>query len=91
MLVGTGDWQNVFAFVAGLVFAALGASVIWKRVDLALFFADVQSRAGALGRRVARENRPWVYIMVGAGCSLFGVALIVMGLFAHIAPPGSAR
>ena len=91
VLVETGDPQNILAFLIGLVFFVMGFVFILKRAQIAAFFTQVQSTYGPLGRRVAQESRPWVSVMVGVGFGLGGLALVLMGLFAHLDPPGTPR
>lgn len=91
MLVGTGDPQNVGAFIGGLVFALLGVIFVVNRVRIAAFMTSAQSRFGHLGRRVAREQRPFWAGLVGVGWVVLGTVLVVTGLFAHFDPPGTPR
>lgn len=91
MLIGTNDLQNVFAVVAGVPFIIAGVAIIAKRVGLARVMSDAQSRFGAAGRRVARENKPWVYVTAGVICVVLAVLLVLAGLFAHFSPSGTPR
>ncbi len=91
ILNGGGDYQNWLAIVMGIPFLVLGILFLVKGEPIAKFMAATQSKFGGLGRRVARENQPWVYIMVGTGFVVLSSLLILGGLFVTFAPPGNPR
>jgi hypothetical protein len=91
ILHGGGDFQNWLALIMGVPFLALGIVILRNREPIARFMAETQSRLGRLGRRVARENRPWVSIMVGTVFVVMSTLLILGGLFLEFDPPGTPR